>query len=128
MDNPAWSNEERFSNNFNRWQNQDELDKLIEEWTINHTAREVMEILQKAGVSAGPSLSPNQLFSDPQLRDRAFFIEMDHHKAAKEQFARMPWICSTIPNMTSQPPPGPGEHNSYVFGKLLGNEHVCLID
>ena len=79
-----------------------------------------MEIMQKAGIAAGPSLKPDQLMSDPQLKERDFFMEMEHPIVGKEQFARMPWISSVSPNMTPQPPPQPGEHNSYVFGELLG--------
>jgi len=120
MDNPAWSKDERFSTNLNRIQNQDELDKLVEGWTINHAAYEVMETMQKAGIAAGPSLRPEQLVTDPQLKARGFFMETDHPEVGKEQFARMPWIAGASPNMTSRPPPRPGEHNSYVFGKLLG--------
>ncbi|MDY7034883.1 MAG: CoA transferase [Thermodesulfobacteriota bacterium] len=120
MDNPAWADDERFSNNPNRRKNHDDLDKHIQAWTLNHTAREVMEIMQKEGIAAGPSLNPEQLFTDPQLKERGFFMEMEHTDLGKEQSARMPWISSAIPNMPAQPPPRPGEHNDYVLGELLG--------
>jgi len=37
------------STNFSRWQNQDELNKLIAGWTKDFTHYEVMHKLQKAG-------------------------------------------------------------------------------
>jgi len=49
MGNPGWTKEERFSDQFNRSQNQDELDKLIAGWTKNFTHYEVMHKLQEVG-------------------------------------------------------------------------------
>ena len=120
VDSSALNNEEIFSTNSNRMQNQDELDSLIEEWTKNYTAQEVTEIMQKAGIAAGPSFTPGNILSDPQLKERNFFIETKSLDGREGRFARMPWLSSDIPNMAEQSPPEPGEHNNYVFGDLLG--------
>ena len=48
--NPAWTKDAKFSTAIGRKQNEDELERLIEEWTIGFTAEEVMNILQKNGV------------------------------------------------------------------------------
>ncbi|MDY6973138.1 MAG: CoA transferase [Thermodesulfobacteriota bacterium] len=120
MGNPEWSRNDRFSTNHKRIRNQDELDRLIEGWTISLDAFEVMEALQRAGIAAGPSQRPEQLITDPQLRERGFFVEMDDPGEGEQRFARMPWLAGASPNMIHSPPPNPGEHNSYVFGKLLG--------
>ena len=66
--NPEWGTDDRFSDGYRRWENQDELDKLVEQWTISHTPYEVMEILQKAGVAAGPTLNAEELLNDPHLK------------------------------------------------------------
>ncbi len=117
--NPAWTREERFSTGLNRWQNQDELDKLIHEWTINYSAYEVMEILQKAGIAAGPSLSVEQLVNEPHLKERDFHVEIDHLKW-KGYFVRLPWRLDKAPEGNYQRAPLLGEHNNYVLGQLLG--------
>jgi len=122
MNKMEWTREKRFSDNESRLRNQDELESLINKWTIKHGAGEAMEILQKAGVASGPSLKTDELASDPQLGERKFFLEGDQKEKGVHQSTRMPWICSSIPNTISQPPPQPGEHNDYVFGDILGLE------
>jgi crotonobetainyl-CoA:carnitine CoA-transferase CaiB-like acyl-CoA transferase len=49
MGNPPWTADERFSDQLNRWLNQDELDPLIEEWTRTRDCYGVMHALQAAG-------------------------------------------------------------------------------
>ena len=56
MGNPDWSKDERFSNQYVRLKNQDELDTLIAGWTKAHSAYELTEQLQRVGVAAAPSI------------------------------------------------------------------------
>ena len=51
--NPEWSQDSRFGSLLSRKQHEAELNRLVEQWTSNHTAEEVMETLQAAGVPAG---------------------------------------------------------------------------
>lgn len=116
--NPDWTKEERFSDANSRWNNQDDLDKLISEWTINYEPFEVMEILQNVGVAAVPYYNSKDLFSDPHLEERGFSTKVDHPKIGERVVIKPPWKYSTIPfNIRS----GPlfGEHNNYVFGEIL---------
>jgi len=62
-----------------RKENEDELDRLVEEWTVNYSPEEIMTLLQAAGVGAGVlETGENLLESDPQLRQRHSFREPDH--------------------------------------------------
>jgi len=64
---PPWTKEERLADSLSRHHNQDELDRLIEEWTIQHDHYDVMNTLQKAGVAAGAVLTSAELLTDPHL-------------------------------------------------------------
>jgi len=119
MGNPEWCQEERFANELSRWNNQDELDKLLAEWTRNYTHYEVMEILQRAGVAAGPSYDVDELVRDPHLRERGFFIEIDQPGIGKT-WPILPWKQTATFKGNYQPAPQLGQHNDYVFGELLG--------
>ena len=126
---PQWTKEEKFSDGFSRWRNQDELDKLIAGWTMNHTHYEVMQILQKAGVAAGPSVSMEELINDAHLGERGFFVETDHPEVGRRSMVGLPWKTSTCPDYQSAPLLG--QHNEYVFMELLGmpdSEFVRLVD
>jgi len=120
LGNPPWTKDERFTDAFRRWQNQEELDKLIGEWTINYTHREVMERLQKAGVAAIPSFGGAELFSDPHLNERGFATEVSHPVIGKRKVVNVPWRFSATPAQVTSYAPLLGEHNEYVFGELLG--------
>jgi benzylsuccinate CoA-transferase BbsF subunit len=117
--NPEWSQNERFRDALSRWDNQEELDSLITEWTVKHTNYEVMHILQKAGVAAVPSFTSEDLFKDPHCRERGVFVEVDQPYMGKQVQTRLPWKLSSLTD-TIRPVPLLGEHNVYVFGKLLG--------
>jgi len=120
MGDPAWAKEERFADGYRRWQNQEELDRLISEWTINYSPTEVMEKLQQAGVAAVPSFSGLELFRDPHLKERGFAKEVAHPAIGKRLVVNVPWRFSATPADVSRYGPLLGEHNEYVFGELLG--------
>ena len=118
MGNPDWSNDEKFSDQYRRWQNQDELNKLISGWTKDFTHYEVMQQLQKVGIAAGPSFNIEELINDPHIKKRDVFIEQNHPEAGKTLVYRSPWKSA----LTAKNPPAPclGENNDYVLKELLG--------
>jgi len=50
--NPAWTKDPKFSTLLGRKENEEELNELVEEWTINHFPEKVMNLMQAAGVGA----------------------------------------------------------------------------
>jgi crotonobetainyl-CoA:carnitine CoA-transferase CaiB-like acyl-CoA transferase len=110
----------RFADAYSRQRNQDELDKRVEEWTINHTPYQVTKILQKAGVAAFPSLDSRGLFNDRHLKERGFFEEMNHPVMGKRTIIAPHWRFSGTPTLPRRPAPLLGQHNEYVFGEFLG--------
>jgi len=120
MDNPEWTKDERFSNTYSRWQCQEELDRLISQWTINYTHYEVMERLQSAGIAAMPSFSAEEIFNDPHLKARELTTDIEHPALGKQTVLNPPWKLSETPARIRKPAPLIGEHNDYVFGELLG--------
>ena len=73
MGNPHWTAYSRFANVDSRERNADALDELVESWTLQHTAEDVMHLLQAAGVAAGVVQTGEDLAQDPQLKERSFF-------------------------------------------------------
>lgn len=115
-----WIEAERFFDAHGRWQNQDELDRLVEQWTLGHTAYEAMEILQKAGVAAFPSLNAEELFTDPHTNARELFQVVEHPKRGACVLLSPPWKLSATPPRITRHGPLLGEHNRYVFHDILG--------
>jgi crotonobetainyl-CoA:carnitine CoA-transferase CaiB-like acyl-CoA transferase len=120
--NPEWVKESRFADSLSRWHNQDELDKLVEEWTIQYDHYEVMNILQNVGVAAGAVLTPAELPTDPHLKDRKIYQVVDRALVGPHTYPlpSAPERLSKSPVTIRRPAPLLGEHNDYVLGKLLG--------
>jgi len=120
MERPELAQDERFSDAYTRWNNQDELDQIINEWTKSQDYYEVMEKLQKAGVAAAPSLSSEGLFTDPHLKERDVFMQVEHPVIGKDWVIAPPWRLSATPAGIKRHAPLLGEHNDFIFHGLLG--------
>ncbi len=119
MGNPGWAGEERFADQLSRWKNQEELDRLVGEWTAGYSHFEIMEKLQSTGVAAGAVLNASELAANPQLKDRDFFWEIDHPEAGRHKYCGLPIRMSKTPATGRRPAPCLGEHNEYVLKKIL---------
>jgi len=120
LGNPSWTEEERFSDPPSRWENHDELDRLIGEWTRQHDKYEVMHILQKEGVPAGPVMDERDAYEDPHMRERDFFNELTHAEIGTHLYPGLAWKMSKMPNQLRLPPVRLGEHNDYVYKQVIG--------
>ncbi len=120
LGNPSWCKEERFSTMAGRLENQDELDRYIEEWTCRHDHYDVMYILQKEGVPAGPVLDDRDAYHDAQLQCRGFFEVVSHREAGTHRYPGMLWKMGKTPLSIRKPPPCLGEHNDHVFKDVIG--------
>ncbi len=120
MGNPRWTAEARFADLRSRVNNRDKLDELVEEWTTQHEALEVMERLQKYGIAAGVVQDASDLAHDPQLGARDFFTQMGHPARGSVTVDGSPMKFSRTPIRFHHSAPLLGQDNNYVYGKLLG--------
>lgn len=120
LGNPPWTEDERFSTRLGRYQNHDELDRLIEEWTKEHDNYEITHLLQSEGVPAGPVMDEKDAYCDPHLRVRGFFDELTHPICGTHLYPGLAWKMSKTPNRLRLPPPCLGEHNEYVYKQVIG--------
>ena len=120
LGNPAWAGDGRFATLAGRLENADELDRLVGEWTREHTAGEVMALLQREGVAAGVVQDARDLANDPQLKGRGFFIELDYPELGRTISDATPIRLPRTPARYRRAAPLPGQDNGYVYRKLLG--------
>jgi benzylsuccinate CoA-transferase BbsF subunit len=115
-----WIEDPRFVTLLARKANEDELDRLIGEWTSKHTAEEVMDILQAKGLSAGVVKNPKDIHEDPQLKHRRHFIELEHREIGRHRYEDDGYRLSETPAESCMAAPCLGEHNYYVYTEILG--------
>jgi benzylsuccinate CoA-transferase BbsF subunit len=120
MGNPGWMEEERLSLFSARKEKEDDLEKLVEAWTINHTSKEVMELLQKEGVPAGSVLKNRDVYDDPQLSYREQFKTLSHPEIGNYPAEGPPFKFSRTPARLERPAPCLGEHTFGVCTEFLG--------
>jgi len=117
---PSWVEDARFSDVLGRYRHQDELDKLIETCTIQYDHYEIMRILQRVDVPAGPVLDAKELVEEPHLQERGLFEAVTHPEAGTHPYIGRFAGFSKTPLSIRMPAPCLGEHNQRVFGELLG--------
>jgi crotonobetainyl-CoA:carnitine CoA-transferase CaiB-like acyl-CoA transferase len=117
---PGWTEDGRFATLVDRLNNTGELDRLVEEWTIQHTAEEVMASLQEHGVAAGVVQNATDLVNDPQSKERSFFVELDHPELGRTTADTTPIKLSRTPASYKKAAPTAGQDNDYMYRKLLG--------
>lgn len=103
-----------------RKQNEDELNSLINEWTRNFDAYELMNMLQTAGVPAGVVQNGKNLYYDPQLKSRNHTWVMHHDELGDYPFSALSIILSKTPQEPHFPAPCLGQHTQYICQEFLG--------
>jgi len=116
---PEWTRDERFADALSRYQNQDELDKHVEEWTVDHDHYAVMHLLQAHGVPAGPLMDARDFFNDPHWKERDWFEEVTHQQVGTRLLPGVFAKFAKTPIHIRRPPVMLGEDNEYVYKELL---------
>jgi formyl-CoA transferase len=102
-----------------RYARVDEIDGLIEAWTMKHTKLEAMEILAGAGVACGAVLDSAEVLANEHLRARGMVVDLDHPARGRFPMLGNPVKLSGSPTEVRRAPLL-GEHNGEVLGRLLG--------
>ncbi|MFH1087814.1 MAG: CoA transferase [Chloroflexota bacterium] len=117
---PQWAADPRLSTAKGRKDNEDELERLLEVFTTNFTAEQLMAMLQALGIAAGAVEDIEDAFADPQLRWRRHFQALEHGEIGWHQYAAPGFkLCST-PHALRRAAPILGQDNEYVYRELLG--------
>ncbi len=120
MGRPGLAADARFATLADRKKNEDALEEIIAAWTRTLTAREVMTLLQQAGVAAGALNNFQGIVEDPQLVHRQHLRPMSHSEIGTYNVTSFPYILSKTPCVTPRGGPCLGEHNEFVVCQLLG--------
>ena len=114
--------DERFSSNAARVAHRDELTAGLEPVMRQRTTTRWIGDLQAAGVPCGPINDIEQVFNDPQVRERGLALELEHATVGKIASVACPIRYSKTPLTYETPPPALGQHVEQVLSELLGLE------
>ena len=117
---PALAGDERFRTNRARVTRYDELRPILAERLRQRPRRHWIERLSAAGVPCGSVRDLAEVFSDPQLHERAMIADVQHATAGVLRVLGIPIKLSETPGAIHRAPPTLGQHTSAVLETLLG--------
>lgn len=117
---PPWTQKACFENAALRVAHKRQLDAFVAKWTRQHTAWEITEMLQAAGVSAMPVFSAADVFADEQLTHRGVVEWTVHPAGGVAPVMRPPWMFARKKWKPATPSPTIGEHDAFLRHQLLG--------
>ncbi len=119
MGRPELADHPRFSTNFARLQNNDELEAIVYEWAAEQDATDVYH---KAGAERAPVAavhSVGDLFASPQLKARDFFKDIEHPAAGTLTYPGLQFRMSEV-EWSAGRAPLLGEHNAELYCDEMG--------
>jgi crotonobetainyl-CoA:carnitine CoA-transferase CaiB-like acyl-CoA transferase len=103
-----------------RYAHHDAVDRLIAGWTRQMDRDEAVARLRAEGLMTGPVLDDADAMADPHLAARGYFLEVEHADAGRHRYPGMPYRFHNAGLSVRLPPVRLGEHNEYVYKRLLG--------
>jgi len=113
------ANDPRFKSVPGRGANWTAMMQVIEKWTEQHTVRECMVALDRAGVPCAEYRDPGAALSDPHLLQRGAFATIADG-AGEFMGVNAPWKMSAADTSMQRDIPGIGAHRDEVLSRVLG--------
>jgi len=82
--------DQRFKTVAGRLEHRNELNRIVERWTRERDAFEVMERLQQAGVPCGVAQTGADVTADPHLVERGFIVGVDNERIGRVVLPNFP--------------------------------------
>jgi crotonobetainyl-CoA:carnitine CoA-transferase CaiB-like acyl-CoA transferase len=117
---PELTMDPKFAEAQQRLRNAAEIDAIMADWIIQRTLDEALAVFEDAGVAAAPIYDAQQLLNDPQLRARDAYPSIPDAELGSMRVQAPAPRFSATPGRVAHLGPRLGEHNTEVYGELLG--------
>lgn len=107
----------KFSSADARWEHRDEMNALVEAWTLQHSKEEAMQILADAGVPCGACQTMQDLVDDPHMQARGMIVDLDYPPYGSFKTIGCPIKLADSP-VEFERPPELGEHSEEILREL----------
>ncbi len=125
IDKPEWITDPNYATPEARLPHLKDIFAGIEEWTMQHTKLEAMEILNKYDIPCGPILSMEEIAADESLRQTGTIVEVDHPGRGSYLTVGNPIKLSDSPTEVVRSPLL-GEHNEEILRDVLGFDEMGI--
>ncbi|MGB2885630.1 MAG: CoA transferase, partial [Dehalococcoidia bacterium] len=119
MEMPELKDDPRFQNIFSAEAGM-EFDAIWYSWLADRTKDELFEIFRRANIASAPVNSPEDILSNPHLKAREYFTEIDHPETGKVTYPGAPIHMMETPSKARYHAPLLGQHNKEIYCDRLG--------
>ena len=103
-----------------------EVDAVVAEWVAGQTLSDAMAIFDAHEVAAAPVYDIADLLTDEQLKHREVFVAVDDDELGPMTVQAPVPRFSSAPGRVEHLGPRLGEHNTAVYGEILGLSHTDI--
>lgn len=106
-----------------------EIDQIIENWSQEKTTKEVISIFRANRLPCGKCRTIDEVYDDPQSKERGIFHEYNHKTYGKIRLTNNPIKFSETPAEIRSHAPRLGQHNSEILSELLSysEEYITIL-
>ena len=115
---PEMASDPRMANNAGRVIHEAEIDHALATWCLRKDSEEILELLDKARVPAGPIYNVEDMFADPHFNARGMFEQVEINGKPLKIPAILPKLSGT-PGRTDWPGGEVGSHTKEILENIL---------
>ncbi len=123
---PELASDPRFATLTARKQHEDALDELVTAWTSARSPEDATAALQAAGIPAYMSSRNRDLVESAHLRERRYFVELEHPEVGRRIHAGVPWRMTTNDSRVRAPAPCLGADTDQVLRDACGYDEAAI--
>jgi crotonobetainyl-CoA:carnitine CoA-transferase CaiB-like acyl-CoA transferase len=117
---PDLVDDPRFADNQARTQNNDELDRVFQEWIGARPRQQAMDVLNEAGAAAAPIYSVADVFEDAHFKARGNVARVPDEELGTIGMQNVVPSLSRTPGRIRHAGPQLGEHTEKVLSDMIG--------
>ena len=100
------------------WAERDRVNDVVNQLGMKHTKWEMMVEGQKREIPTTLVSTVKDIYNDPQLKERKYFVEMEHPVIGKLSYPGAPYKFLESPWQIGGPAPLIGQHNEEIYSEL----------
>jgi CoA:oxalate CoA-transferase len=120
MGHPEFGSDPRFATLATRRKHQEEIDRIIADWTGTQTRQQIMDQLAANDLFGGIVKSLDEVMTDPHLHERGTLREIEHPELGPMTIFTSPLRLNGEPNLPRSPAPTVGKDNDAFYANELG--------
>ena len=98
----------------------DDIDQILNTWTIQHDKFQLMHLLQKNNIPSAAIMNEREIVYNEHLNARDYFIKIDHPIAGEHNYPKNIWEFQNIKNPLFKRANTYGENNEEILSSILG--------